>query len=149
MVTVCARAGALFALVILWACTDGSTSHMRPEVAEGADAVRQGEDDRNAAPAAEGDLCRALDENDRLALKSIVDRFLSSLEAAEPTDAKLEKIRRWVEEQPCVASAYLGDELETEPAIQQIAAVMDETSEPPKLRTIGILLAPDRLRFNY
>jgi hypothetical protein len=96
------------------------------------------------------DLCKALVDDDRPALRRVVDDHLKSLASGDSVRQRVEKLREWVSGQPCVASAELLPVLlDTEPPIQQMRVVLAGEGHQAPIRSIDIVLDPAGPRFNY
>ena len=96
----------------------------------------------------EHDFCKALAANDRKAIKTVIDPFLSRLETGSAEEASFERIREWFEAHECVASVELGaGMLRSEPPLKEFLIRTQgaaSESEPMRLR---IVVYPDRLVF--
>lgn len=89
----------------------------------------------------------ALEANDRQALQAEIDKFLAAQDPSEPTQERMEALRRWIETRDGVLSAELDPVLlRTEPPVQQIWITLK--ADPGSVKTVGIVLDGKSLRFN-
>jgi hypothetical protein len=89
-------------------------------------------------------FCRALQDDDRAALKAALDPVLAG--AAGGKDERLRALKAWLETQACVASVEISpDLLDSEPPIQELIVTLGTGAR----KTIGIRLDPKRLSVNY
>ena len=96
------------------------------------------------------DFCQALIENDRATLKIHLDRELAVIQPSMQQKKKLEHIQSWLAQQECIVNVeILPDLLDSEPPIQEIRITVESEPGVSTTRIIGILLFPDKLRFDY
>lgn len=93
-------------------------------------------------------LAEALATDNRKALQVEIDKFLRGQDATQPHAQRMEGLRQWIEAHDGVACAEVSpDLLDTEPSVQIVLIWLD--SDPDTIKTIGVVLDPKDLRFNY
>lgn len=94
------------------------------------------------------EFCQALINNDRATIKALVEAMITQQYLLPNDYSSLEHIKQWIEQQDCVRSVDISiDLLDTEPPIQEfIIHLKSEADRSNNIRTIGIILAPDKLQ---
>jgi hypothetical protein len=106
--------------------------------------------DRRVSRASEGtmtqqDFCHALQNNDRAALKKLLDPELAKLDAAGDRERNFQTFKQWLERLDCVASVEIGrGVLRSNPGIKEFHVTLRTEQETTAKRDIGIRLSPKR-----
>lgn len=94
------------------------------------------------------DFCRALERNDRKALKEFIDPVLADLDPDIDDQENFESLSRWLEGHDCVDSVEIvPGVLRSNPPIKEFN-ITTRTGGGSELRSIGIWLTDKGYRFN-
>ena len=93
------------------------------------------------------DFCNALSGNDRRVLQQQTDNFLRTLDAGTNQQANITAITNWLASHPCVSRVEAGHGmLRSDPPVKEFFVTMKDS--PGGSITIGVVFAPDKLKFH-
>jgi len=96
------------------------------------------------------DFCHAVTENDRKALQVLINSQLETLDSSKSLSENFEHIKSWLENHDCISKVEIVQGvLRSEPPIKEFVLTLKNDLNNNKIRSIGIQLFPDKLRFNY
>jgi hypothetical protein len=99
---------------------------------------------------APGNFCQALQDNDRAALKALIDPELAKLDLKGDEERNFETFRRWLATHECVESVTVEPGvLRSNPPIKEFTVTFQPAKAgAPARRAIGIRLSPKRYEFD-
>lgn len=99
---------------------------------------------------APGNFCQALQDNDRSALKALIDPELAKLDVKGDEEHNFETFKQWLEKHDCVESVTIEPGvLRSDPPIKEFTLTLRTAkADSPDRRAIGIRLSPQRYEFN-
>jgi len=98
---------------------------------------------------APGNFCEALQDNDRVALKALIDPQLATLDVKADSERNFQAFSKWLETHECVESVAIEPGvLRSDPPIKEFTVTFRTAPAGSARRAIGIRLAPKRYEFN-
>lgn len=96
------------------------------------------------------EFCQAITENDREALQVFINAHLEALDYSKSLNENFEHIKSWLENHDCISTVEIVQGvLRSEPPIKEFILTLQNDLSKDKIRSVGIQLFPDKLRFNY
>ena len=96
------------------------------------------------------DFCHAIIENDREILKDLINAQLDKLDSLKSSNENFEYFKIWLEKHDCISSVEIVQGvLRSEPTIKEFILTLENDLNNNRIRSIGIQLFPDKLRFSY
>lgn len=96
------------------------------------------------------DFCHAIKENDRELLQVLLNAQLEKLDSSNTLNDNFQQFKSWLINHDCISDVEIVQGvLRSEPPIKEFILTLKNDLNNNKIRSIGIQLFPDKLRFSY